>query len=95
MAEYIEREALIERFKEMGLGEHSFIERAFADGVYCILENFPSADVVPIKQGKWIDNKRNGYGWAFLCSNCGWVDGYPFSDRHKYCPNCGTKMDLE
>ncbi len=95
MAEYFERKALIERFKELGLGENSFMERIFADGVYSVLESFPSADVAPTVHGKWLDNERNGYGWAFLCSNCGWVDGFPFNDRYKYCPHCGAKMDKE
>lgn len=47
MAEYIEREALIAEFKRLKLGENSFIERVFADGVYAIIEQFPAADVVP------------------------------------------------
>lgn len=46
MAEYIEREALIAEFKRLKLGENSFIERVFADGVYAIIEQFPAADVV-------------------------------------------------
>ena len=44
------------------------------------------------KEGEWIPNKLIGYAYAFYCSECGWVDGYPFNDRHKYCPNCGAKM---
>lgn len=44
------------------------------------------------KEGEWISNDLGGYKYAFYCSECGWVDGYPFNDRHKYCPNCGAKM---
>ena len=33
------------------------------------------------------------YEWTFVCSECGYIDGYPFNDRHNYCPNCGAKMD--
>ena len=44
------------------------------------------------KEGEWISNELGGYKYAFYCSECGWVDGYPFNDRHKYCPNCGAKM---
>jgi hypothetical protein len=43
-------------------------------------------------EGEWISNELGGYQYAFHCSECGWVDGYPFNDRHKYCPNCGAKM---
>lgn len=53
----------------------------------------PSADVAPVIHARWIDNGRGGYGWSFYCSHCGWIDGYPFEDRHKYCPNCNAKMD--
>lgn len=44
------------------------------------------------REGEWISNELGGYQYAFHCSECGWVDGYPFNDRHKYCPNCGAKM---
>lgn len=50
MDEYIKREALIAEFKRLKLGENSFIERVFADGVYAIIEQFPAADVVPTQQ---------------------------------------------
>lgn len=53
----------------------------------------PTADVQEVRRGKWISNELGGYKWAYYCSECGWVDGYPFNDRHKYCPNCGAKMD--
>lgn len=43
-------------------------------------------------EGEWISNELGGYKYAFYCSECGWVDGYPFNDRHKYCPNCGAHM---
>lgn len=92
MSEYVKRESLIERFKELGLGENSFIERVFADGAYSVLESFPSADVAPIVHGKLIDNK-----YCVFCSVCGY-HWYHCDDRiqeFNYCPNCGAKMDLE
>lgn len=59
------------------------------------LQMTPTADVQEVRHGRWISNDLGGYNWAYYCSECGWVDGYPFNDRHKYCPNCGAKMDLE
>ena len=53
----------------------------------------PTADVQKVRHGRWISNELGGYKLAYYCSECGWVDGYPFNDRHKYCPNCGAKMD--
>ena len=52
MSKYIDREALIAEFKRMKLGENSFIERVFADGVYAIIEQFPAADVAPVVRCK-------------------------------------------
>lgn len=52
MDEYIKREALIAEFKRLKLGENSFIERVFADGIYAIIEQFPAADVVPVVRCK-------------------------------------------
>lgn len=52
MAEYIEREALITKFKKMELGEHGLIERLFADGVYAVIAAFPAADVAPVVRCK-------------------------------------------
>ena len=59
------------------------------------LQMTPTADVQEVRHGKWISNDLGGYKWAYYCSECGWVDGYPFNDRHKYCPHCGAKMDGE
>lgn len=59
------------------------------------LQMTPTADVQEVRHGRWISNDLGGYKWAYYCSECGWVDGYPFNDRHKYCPHCGAKMDLE
>ena len=56
------------------------------------LQMTPTADVQEVRHGRWISNDLGGYKWAYYCSECGWVDGYPFNDRHKYCPNCGAKM---
>ena len=57
------------------------------------LQMTPTADVQEVRHGRWISNDLGGYKWAYYCSECGWVDGYPFNDRHKYCPHCGAKMD--
>ena len=52
MAEYIEREALITKFKKMELGEHGLVKRLFADGVYAVIAAFPAADVAPVVRCK-------------------------------------------
>ena len=57
------------------------------------LQMTPTADVQEVRHGRWISNDLGGYKWAYYCSECGWVDGYPFNDRHKYCPYCGAKLE--
>ncbi len=60
-------------------------ERNYAEEIY-------KAGYHKQSEGMWISNDLGGYKWAYYCSECGWIDGYPFNDRHKYCPNCGAKM---
>lgn len=58
-----------------------------------VIKNIPPADVAPVVHGEWKSNGLGGYAYVFVCSQCGYVDGYPFNDRHKFCPNCGAKID--
>lgn len=89
MTDYIEREALLAKFKRMGLGEHSLVERIFADGVYTVIAGMPAADVAPVVHGRWDENGN--------CTNCGkhapyWAMASTYYTSH-YCPNCGARMD--
>lgn len=52
MAEYIDRKSLIDEFDRFGLGEHSFVERVFSDGVRTIIAGIPAADVAPVVRCK-------------------------------------------
>lgn len=61
VSKYIDREARVAEFKRLELGENSFIERVFADGVYAIIEQFPAADVAPVVR----------------CKDCKYRDGTP------------------
>lgn len=100
MAEYIEREALITKFKKMGLGEHGLVERLFADGVYTVIAAFPAADVAPVRHGHWYN--RGGHFRCSVCNNKtllkdiggtgGWSHEYE-QQKSPYCPTCGAKMD--
>lgn len=66
----------------------------------CSMLNVPSADVQPVKHGKWIDihewckmhnSKPSGIGFYHWCSNCGKCVNH----RSNYCGECGAKMDEE
>ena len=98
MAEYIEREALIAKFKQMEFGEHGLVERLFADGVYAVIAAFPAADVAPVVHGRWDDSGRYTFpsgATAVRCTNCGCAlteSEYRLYEWN-YCPICGAKMD--
>ncbi len=50
----------------------------------------PTADVAPVKHGKWI-NLEPEIG-LFECALC---EHTILRAKCNYCPNCGAKMDLE
>ena len=96
MAEYVEREALITKFKKMELGEHGLVERLFADGVYAVIAAFPAADVAPVVHGCFepcFDENGNWRQGFAKCSNCGKEYYAQVINHFGYCPNCGAKMD--
>lgn len=58
-----------------------------------MINNEPTVEAKPVVHGRWISKNHHGYEWIFVCSNCDYIDGYPFNDRPNYCPNCGARMD--
>ena len=56
-----------------------------------------SADVAPVKHGKWLKRDDMPRIVECKCSVCGYADYPSKSDRYwferNYCPNCGAKMD--
>lgn len=61
-----------------------------------IIEAMPSADVAPVRHGRWVEsfkvNAPPTLRSRWTCSWCGNVQTYGITD---YCPNCGAKMDEE
>lgn len=81
----------------------------FSDGISAAikeLEAFPTADVEPVRHGKWIYNP-NGMDFnlgAWECSACAQRNNNLPCNRNispyicvgsKYCPNCGARMGGE
>ena len=61
----------------------------FADIVDEVLaEVEDSVDAVEVVHGRWIDARE--YCGDYMCSNCDALYG---TNKFKYCPNCGAKMD--
>lgn len=61
------------------------------------LHEIETADVVPVRHGRWRWELADN-GWAnHICSNCGYTKN---TDIHvamdyRYCPNCGALMDKD
>ena len=91
MAEYIEREALRDALYDADAITMSGVK---------ILNQFPVADVAPVRHGRWVlGNVEPGYftpggNRPWICSECekviSWMLGKP---KESYCPNCGARMD--
>lgn len=71
-----------------------------------LIENIPAADVEPVRRGRWECVYDDGMGETNItCSHCKntravngcfvSTDGKSCYFEDDYCPNCGSKMDLE
>lgn len=103
MAEYIEREALEValnhrlNFLMAENGEYDHYTSGFDEAVTRV-EDFPDADVAPVRHGRWLKSGKEVCGdHQYFCSECNeeYWEGLSWPDRAHYCPNCGAKMDLE
>ena len=97
MAKYIDREALeIDLNHRLNFlmgenGEYDHYTSGFDEAVTRV-ENFPSADVAPVRHGRWIEQEKYTFGVMYDCSICGdriLDNGHSWN----YCPNCGARMD--
>ena len=99
MAEYIEREAVMQEFADRVRRSNNsdFAPAPTWNQAVQIVEDFPSADVVPVRHGWWIAT----YGDSWKCSVCG-AESYVDEDwrgkddkayQMNYCHYCGALMD--
>lgn len=96
MAEYIEREALMRRIKEIHCAEcdsyHGVRCRAcWVDDTLDYIDSEPAADVAPVRHGRW--GTHSDRPDSLICSVCNCGFDMWKHDPHNYCPNCGAKMD--
>lgn len=110
MSDYIDRQTVLQCIKESrenidwGQSEDGDAFLHYSAALYRTIaskECLPSADVEPVKHGRWIPCKYGDYHWH-RCSACGVADKYieTISSRgidlesvRNYCPNCGARMD--
>lgn len=69
-------------------------------------DELPAADVEPERNGRWeecdwVDVDEHGFGTirtfkaGLRCNQCACVFKKKLLWKRNYCPNCGSKMDLE
>lgn len=86
MAEYIERGTAIAKLTALEVIEPS----ATMTDAKRLLADMPAADVVSVVHGRWIATHDE----FCSCSLCKYPV-YVAWGQTNYCPNCGTKMNLE
>ena len=102
IAEYIEREATIELLRSLGSRDYRREKGTIQEAIKMVSfpEYTPSADVAPVRHGRWEEMHYEGGildGTNFdRCSICGYervLDDPALKTVFKYCPNCGAMMD--
>ena len=83
MPRYIDADDFLDLFYVASAGQ----DKAFVRTVEMVVEDTPTADVEPMRHGKWSSGILD-----FSCSACG-VYQNMYTGKSKYCPNCGAKMD--
>lgn len=110
--EYIEKNALYKKIAELEkLARDRYLDVQSNSPAYTrymaqldelirlkhMVYDFPSADVAPVKHGKWVyDPETVNTLSRTKCNCCGWWSlDLSIRGVYHYCPNCGAKMDLE
>ena len=62
-----------------------------ADVVISDIKGMKSADVAPVRHGRWVTHSDRPD--SLICSVCKCGFDMWKHDPHNYCPNCGAKMD--
>lgn len=102
MAEYIEREAVMQKFADhvKRSNNSDFVPAPTWNQAVQIVEDCPAADVQPVVHGHWMEQKifteDSGFKNPIVCSCCGSIcvaDLYGELFLANYCPSCGARMD--
>lgn len=86
MSDYIKREDVLSEFAYDDLDEYCTPQIA------AIVKDIPSADVEPVRHGRWEAVNTDVQAWTIQCSACKMIG---FTGKMPYCPNCGARMDAK
>lgn len=92
----IYRDDAVSRMSELLVSELHMTRCPTWNEVYNAIGELPSADVVHVVHGKWIDEDPAFAEYFANCSVCGYeIDVHNERGYFNFCPNCGAKMDGE
>ena len=109
MSKYIDVDVFIKSFREALPGLKAQVDPDLTPKAYAYLRGgeaiikdlteFPAADVVEVRHGKWIHSEIEDDDWGrtfhkWTCSVCGYSVAHNPTGEN-YCPNCGAKMGKE
>lgn len=95
MAEYISREFMLENLKTDKMNNAEHCEPAtiqIMDRFIRYVSEFPSADVQPVKHGKWEYIRKVKLSGTIKLCECNICHNKIFGGL-SYCSNCGARMD--
>lgn len=88
MAEYIEREAALNRLCQENCGHDYVKDKCKNCYTAAFIEYMPAADVAPVVHAKWENVRGESSGMNWKCSKC----FKRVMPKSPYCPNCGAHM---
>ena len=96
MKEYIERDALMLRIKEIHCAECDSYNglrcrACLVDDALDYIDSEPAADVATVRHGEW-EIVVGSNGKEYMVCTCCRVS-QDLTGVFSYCPNCGAKMD--
>lgn len=99
MSDYIKRNVALDAMRDV-MKQAKHLRPPLYDAIDNV-KNLPSADVMPVRHGHWIEKNTNKDGTHNIyCNECGeYIKSKGHANswyvRHAllYCPNCGAKMD--
>jgi hypothetical protein len=94
MAEYIEREAVMQELGKFFSPVNTVEQALMLNHALKVINWFPAADVAPVVHGRWIEEIEFDYncspcGCHLRCSICNEIE---YDNATPDCPNCGAKM---
>ena len=90
MAEYVTKKQVIDWYRPYGQTDEPIpFETLVSD-----LRDMKTADVSPVRHGRWVAIKVPNEWDRGQCSECRSIFNSSVWGTN-YCPNCGAKMDLE